>query len=86
MSIFIYFIAAILLYFLLRELNCWYLKTNKILQEQQKTNYLLSELLKKYEMSKTQQEFDTTNFKQTSLNNSSVLNKILEATSNQKNE
>jgi len=43
---FILFIAlsAIAIFFILRELTCWYFKINKIVDGQEKTNKLLSEI------------------------------------------
>jgi hypothetical protein len=39
---------AILLFFLLREVMCWYYKINKQIELQKETNDLLSKLLQKF--------------------------------------
>jgi len=44
-AIIVTILLVMLLFFALRELMCWYWKINKILNEQTKTNILLSKIL-----------------------------------------
>ena len=67
---------ALVLFFLLREVNCWYFKINRHIELQEENNRLMRKLVEQTALNKTVDQ-KVTNTSQTSLNDPNVLNQLL---------
>lgn len=71
-------ILAIILYFLLRELNCWYWKVNKRIELQEETNALLKKILERQPKPEEPKKEVIGSLGQTSVNDMYVLKKVID--------
>ena len=67
---------ALVLFFLLREVNCWYFKINRHIELQEENNRLMRKLVEQTALNKPVDQ-KVTNTSQTSLNDPNVLNQLL---------
>ena len=67
---------ALVLFFLLREVNCWYFKINRHIELQEENNRLMRKLVEQTAPGKPVDQ-KVANTSQTSLNDPNVLNQLL---------
>ncbi len=72
------FILTIILYFLLRELNCWYWKINRRIELQQETNALLKKILERQPKPEEPKKEVIGSSGQTSVNDMYVLKNVID--------
>lgn len=70
-------IVSILLFFAMREINCWYWKINKKIELQEKTNELLEKLIDQNQRKESNPYKPIESTEQTSLNDPEVLKELI---------
>ncbi|MDP2234995.1 MAG: hypothetical protein Q8J88_01055 [Bacteroidales bacterium] len=81
MSIHYQILAALLIiivWFALRELNCWYWKVNRRIELQEETNKLLRKIVDQQTKPEQPKKERVESLDQTSVNDMSVLNSVIE--------
>lgn len=71
-------LLAIVLYFVLRELNCWYWKINKRIELQEETNRLLKKIIENNTKEVIIRKEDVSLTEQISVNNPKVMDDLIE--------